>query len=102
MSISAIGGISSYDLYNSGYLNNMYQLMRYQYGINQASAYGSTSRISSFLGTQNTTAASSSGVDKTKAFLSAYQSDVKNTEKAADNLNYFKSGNVLTVYFRIL
>ena len=98
MSISAIGGISSYDLYNSGYLNNMYQLMRYQYGINQASAYGSTSRISSFLGTQAATTASSSGVDKTQAFLSAYQSDVTSTEKAADSLNYFKPGNVFSQY----
>lgn len=98
MSISAIGGISSYDLYNSGYLNNMYQLMRYQYGINQASAYGSTSRISSFLGTQAATTASSSGVDKTQAFLSAYQSDVTSTEKAANSLNYFKPGNVFSQY----
>ncbi|OON87148.1 hypothetical protein BXO88_04560 [Oribacterium sp. C9] len=94
--ISAISGISSYDLYSSS-ISNMYQLMRYQYGINQTSAYGSTPKVSSFLGTSAATA-SSSGVDRTQAFLSAYQSDVKSTEKAADKLNYFKSGNVFSQY----
>ena len=94
--ISAIGGINSYDLYSSS-ISNMYQLMRYKYGINQTGAYGSTSRISSFLGTTQASA-SSSGVDRTQAFLSAYQSDVKSTERAADKLNYFKSGNVFSQF----
>lgn len=95
--ISAISGINSYDLYNSS-ISSMYQLMRYQYGINKTGAYGSTSKVTSYLGSSATAAASSSGVDKTKAFLSAYQSDVKSTEKAADKLNYFKSGNVFSQY----
>jgi flagellar capping protein FliD len=71
--------------------------MRYQYNINSLLSSGNASKVTSYLGSSQA-AASSSGVDKTKAFLGAYQSDLTDLEKAADKLNYFKSGNVFTQY----
>ena len=97
MSIGALSGISSYDFYNSGYIQNMYQLMRYRYNMNSALALRGSDKVTSYLGAQGITA-STSGVDKTQAFLSAYQIDMKSTAEAADKLSYYKAGNVFSEY----
>lgn len=98
MSIGALSGINSYDFYNSANIQNMYQLMRYRYNMNSTLALKNSSKVTSYLGTQGLTAASTSGVDKTQAFLSAYQIDMKSTAEAAEKLSYYKAGNVFSQY----
>ncbi len=98
MSIGALSGVSSYDYYNSNSIQNMYQLMRYRYNINSATALRNASKVTSYLGTQSTAVSSSSGTDKTQAFLSLYKKDLEDTQSAADQLSYYKAGNVFTQY----
>ena len=97
MSISALGGVSSFDFYNSSSIQSMYDLMRYQYSINSSLASRNASKVSSYLGTQGLST-STSGVDNTTAFLSLYKSDLTGMEKAADRLSYYKPGNVFSEF----
>ncbi len=98
MSIGALSGVSYFDSYNSSNIQNMYQLMRYRYNINSAMAIRNSSKVTSYLGSQSTATSSSSGVDKTQAFLSLYKKDLEDTQSAADKLSYYKAGNVFSQY----
>ena len=67
MSIGALSGISSYDFYNSGYIQNMYQLMRYRYNMNSALALRGSDKVTSYLGAQGITA-STSGISSSTRY----------------------------------